>query len=147
VLLGGGDEVALCETIAAQCRRKPLSLAGRTSLPEFVALIDQANLVVCHDSAAAHLAAALSRPLVCITGPTNPYRTGPYRRLDDAVGLDLDCAPCYLRRLEQCPYDHRCLRELSVDHVQSAIRVSLDGPENGVSHERSKNASQPQDNH
>ena len=64
---------------------KPLDLSGRTGLEELAAVIAQADLVLCHDSAAMHLAVALNRPLVCLVGPTNPKRTGPYRRLSDVV--------------------------------------------------------------
>lgn len=129
VLLGGPDETALCADIARRCAVPTRHLAGRTQLPVLVAVIEQADLVVCQDSAAAHLAAALGRPLVCITGPTNPLRTGPYGRLDDVVRLDLDCAPCYLRRLSQCPHNHRCMRELDVDRVLQQARSALGAAE------------------
>ncbi len=124
VLLGGSDEAALGRDIAARCQSRPLDLTGKTNLRELMALIERADLVVCQDSAAAHLAAALHRPLVCITGPTNPHRTGPYGRMEDVIRLDLDCSPCYLRRLSQCPHDHRCMTELSVDRVMEWIRRS-----------------------
>lgn len=125
ILLGGGDEVALCQSIAGACRRPPLDLAGKTSLTELAGVIERVDLVVCQDSAAAHLGAALDRPLVCITGPTNPHRTGPFRRPNDVVRLELECSPCYLRRLDQCPHDHRCMDELSVDQVLEAIQNAL----------------------
>jgi len=129
VLLGGPEEAALCADIAARCLTGPLDLAGKTSLGALAAVIERADLVICQDSATAHLAAALERPLVCITGPTNPLRTGPYRRIDDVVWLEPDCAPCYLRRLSQCPFDHRCMRDLTVDRVVEAARRALKPPE------------------
>lgn len=70
-------------------------------------------------------AAALDRQLVCITGPTNPAPTGPYQRLEDVVGVDLDCSPCYLRQLSQCRHDHRCMQELAVATVLSSIERRL----------------------
>jgi ADP-heptose:LPS heptosyltransferase len=74
-----------------------------------------------------HLAVALERPLVCIVGPTHPDRTGPYRRREDVVRLDLDCAPCYLRKRSQCRFDHRCMEELPVPTVLEAVRVARSG--------------------
>ncbi len=124
-LLGSQDEAARCRKIADACRRAPINLAGRTDPAGLVALIRRADLVLCHDSAAAHLAVALERPLVCLVGPTNPRRTGPYGRMDAVVRLELECAPCYFRRLAQCPYDHRCMRDLDVVTVVAAAKRAL----------------------
>jgi len=124
VIVGGPDETERCADIASRCRAEPLNLAGRTSLVELAAVVERAELVLCHDSAVAHLAVALDRPVVCITGPTNPARTGPYRG-GDIVRLPLDCAPCYLRRLDQCRHGHRCMTELSESRVIEAVNDRL----------------------
>lgn len=125
VLVGGSDEAELCGQVLQTAVSTPVNLAGRTSLPQLVAVLARADVVLCHDSAAAHLAAALDRPLVCLTGPTNPRRTGPYGRLAQVLQLPLDCAPCYLRRLSQCPHQHRCLRELEAGTVTAAVLEAL----------------------
>lgn len=125
VLLGGLDETARCAQIATACRNAPINLAGQTSLRTMTALLAKADAVLCHDSGAMHVAVALDRPVVCLVGPTNPARTGPYGRPKDVVRLDLDCAPCYLRKLSQCRYDHRCMKELGTTAVVEAVRRSL----------------------
>jgi lipopolysaccharide heptosyltransferase I len=120
VLVGGGDEAQRCSDIASRCRTAPLNLAGQTTLPQLAAVVARADLVLCHDSAVAHLAVAVGRPVVCISGPTNPARTGPYRG-GTVVRLPLDCSPCYLRRLSQCPHRHRCMIELTAEQVTSVV--------------------------
>jgi len=132
VLLGAPDEVALCEEIARQTQTAPLILAGRTDLRQFATILGLADVVLCQDSSAAHLAVALGRPLVCLTGPTNPRRTGPYRREDDVVRLPLDCSPCYFRKLDQCPHDHKCMRDLDTTLVIGAVRRALGEAADGV---------------
>jgi lipopolysaccharide heptosyltransferase I len=126
VLLGSGGEAGLCDAIAAACRGRAASLAGRTSLLQMAAVIARANLVLCHDSAAVHLAVAVDRPALCITGPTNPSRTGPYRRAGDVVRLDLACSPCYLRRLSQCRHGHACMRDLPAAAVTARALAALE---------------------
>ncbi len=126
VLLGGPDEVSLCAGIAERCKSKPINLAGETSIPQLAAAISLSDAVLCHDSAASHLAVALNRPLVCLCGPTNPRRTGPWGRPDDVQQLDLDCSPCYLRRLSQCRHEHRCMRDLDAQRVLTAVVRSLE---------------------
>ena len=125
VLLGGADEVTLCHALAQTCRSSPLDLSGRSSLPVLAAVIEAVDGVLCQDSGVMHIAAALAKPLVCITGPTNPRRTGPYRRLEAVVRLDLPCSPCYLRKLSQCPHDHRCMRDLGTQTVIEAIQSAM----------------------
>ena len=125
VLLGGREDISLCEHIAGQCQKQVISLAGKTSIRQMIALLERASLVLCHDSAPMHAAAALGRPLVCLTGPTNPARTGPYRRMDDVLRVTLPCSPCYLRKLSQCGYEHRCMHELRVEAVVARIRALL----------------------
>jgi len=128
VLLGGADDTARCAQIAALCHYTPPNLAGQTSLRTMTAVLAKAETVLCHDSGAMHVAVALGRPVVCLVGPTNPTRTGPYRRPDDVVRLNLDCAPCYLRKLPQCRFNHRCMKELAVTPVVSAVRRALQDP-------------------
>ncbi len=128
LLVGGPDEVDLCARIADACRSQPINLAGRTTVRELAAVVALADVVLCQDSAAMHLAVALKRPLVCLIGPTNPARTGPYRREGDALCADVDCAPCYLRRLSQCRHGHRCMKELDTARVVAAVRRAIAQP-------------------
>ena len=144
ILVGGSEEGVVCRQITGLCQMEPINLAGRTSLPELVAVIDYADAVVCHDSAVAHLAAALGRPVVCITGPTNPARTGPYRQ-GAIVRLSLECSPCYYRKLRQCPHDHRCMAELGADAVTDAVVRALGGSGQGQSIQTSQAAAHPGD--
>lgn len=125
VLVGGADDASLCEEIREQCGPRSVSLAGKTSIREMIVVLERAAAVLCLDSAPMHIAAALGRPLICLTGPTNPARTGPYGRSDDVLRLPLECSPCYFRKLSQCPHDHRCMRELDAHEVIARTRALL----------------------
>ncbi len=127
VLVGGKADRADGEIATQQAAGAAVNLCGKTSLRELAALIDRASLVVTADSTPMHLAAAHGRPLVALFGPTNPVRTGPFGRARDVVRLDLDCSPCYLRKLKQCPHNHRCMQDLSVAQVAAASIARLDG--------------------
>ncbi len=98
-----------------------LNLVGQTSLRELVALIDRATVVVANDSGPMHIAAAMNKPLVTIFGPTNPTRTGPYRRDDSVVRVDIPCSPCYSRKCSHIS----CMKWLAVDAVLAQIRRQL----------------------
>ncbi len=96
---GGPDDVAVARQIAEAMRRSPLVLAGRTTLRELAACLEQAQLVVSTDTGVLHIAAALRRPVVALYGPTSPQLTGPLGDPERTVVLHhADCCPevpCY----------------------------------------------------
>ena len=131
VLLGSGKEAALCEEIAApvnaQQSGKCLNLAGKTSLPQALALIAASCATVSNDSGLMHVAAALGVPQVAIFGSSSPLHTPPlndratvlWLKADPAYQPPLDCAPCFAR---ECPLGHtRCLNDISAEQVLKAL--------------------------
>lgn len=78
VVLGGGpDDSEACAKIAAAAGPEVLSLAGKTSIPEWAALLQMSDCVVANDSGGMHLACAVGTPVVGIFGITDPLKTGP----------------------------------------------------------------------
>lgn len=131
VLLGSGKEAALCDEIAAPVNAvqagKCLSLAGKTSLPQALALIAASRSTVSNDSGLMHVAAALGVPQVAIFGSSSPLHTPPlsdkarvlWLKNDPAYQPPLDCAPCFAR---DCPLGHtRCLNDISAARVLQAL--------------------------
>lgn len=129
VLLGGPDETALGAAIAAQATAPVADLIGKTTLRELVAVVNAADLVITNDSGTKDIAAALNRPLVCVYGPTSEIRTGPMLGRGRVVRRQLDCSPCYLKKLSQCSYGHECLRELRAEAVAAEALRQLHGRE------------------
>lgn len=116
VMGGGPGDAGLAETIGPD-----VSLAGRTTLRETTALIEQASVVIANDSGPMHIAAALGKPLVALYGPTSHVRTGPYQRGDAVLRLEIPCAPCLSRTCS-----HRsCLRWLGELDVLAKVREQI----------------------
>ncbi|MCL2330086.1 MAG: lipopolysaccharide heptosyltransferase II [Phycisphaerae bacterium] len=122
VLTGMPEEREIADRVATGSSAGIINIAGKTSLPQMIALIADARAVLMHDSGPMHLATALGKPMVAIYGPTSPARTGPYGRADTVARLDLPCSPCYLKKISECPHGHRCLRELSPDTVAAQVQ-------------------------
>ncbi len=99
VITGGPDDRALAESITARMRQSAVLLAGRTTLRQLGACLEQARLVVSNDTGVLHIAAALGRPVVGLYGPTSPTLTGPLGHPQRTVVLHHpDCCPqipCY----------------------------------------------------
>jgi heptosyltransferase I len=131
ILTGSQRERVICEEVAASAPGA-IDLAGMTSLSELAALISRSIISITNDSGPLHLAVALDRAVIGIFGPTDPIWIGPYQRTDAVLHADLDCSPCYLRKLKQCPHGHACMRSVSplavierAENILSARRDTL----------------------
>lgn len=78
VLLGGPDAVDATADIARQMSAPAIDLAGQTTLPVSAAILTASALLIANDSAMAHLAGALGRPLLALFGPSNEAAWSPY---------------------------------------------------------------------
>ena len=64
ILLGGGDDVSICQQIGALMRTKPLDLSGKITLRELMAVLAKLDLVIANVTGPMHLAVAVSQPKV-----------------------------------------------------------------------------------
>lgn len=128
-----GFAVALAGTKRDQERCRQIAAAapgvcdfsGKTTPAELAALIQRAEVAVTNDSGSMHVAASLGKPMVSVFGPTNPVHIGPYQRPESVVRVDLPCSPCNYRRLSQCPFDHRCMKQVTSEMVLERVRKIL----------------------
>jgi len=123
VVLGGKDDVEVCERIAE--KSGSVSLAGKTSLPEMLAILQSASVLVCNDSAPAHLAALVDCPTVAIFGPTvQAFGFAP--RSSRAVVVEnerLSCRPCSSHGTNTCPLGtHECMWSVVPEQVLDAVQ-------------------------
>ena len=72
------------------------NLVGTTTLKQLVALFEAADLVICPDSGPAHMATAVSTPVLGLYATSNPARTGPYVSRDLTVNRYPQAAETYL---------------------------------------------------
>ena len=83
---GGGDEERSFNAELASCFPDQITdLTGKTSLPQWSALISQLSLVVAPDTGSVHLARALEVPVAGLYAVANPSLTGPYLKQDYCV--------------------------------------------------------------
>jgi len=82
---------------------------------------------VCNDSGPMHMAVALGKPVTAIIGPTNPHRTGPYRRPEGVVRSGVDCGGCLRRVCNRVPKDQPslCMQKISPEQVLENLRTQM----------------------
>ncbi len=126
-VMDGLDEVSLAREVAAGEARIH-NLAGRLSVKEFGAVLERADCLLTCDTGPMHIGAALSTPLVVLSGAADPDRTGPLTA-NSTVLIDrtLPCVPCRDRICARG--DVKCMDNLSTDAVVEAVAARLGLPE------------------
>jgi heptosyltransferase-2 len=124
VLTGSHDDAWVREPFA-ELPRSPLlrDSIAQTTLPELLALYDNCDAVITHDTGALHMAAISRASVIAIFGPTTMSNFLPRR--ERIVGLwggeRLPCRPCYDgRNFAACPRNV-CMEDVSVAQVLAAL--------------------------
>ena len=87
------------------------------------ALLRASRLVLGGDTGPLHLAHALGTPVLCLIGPTDPERNGPYGAADRVLFKRLPCSFCYQRFAEP----KACLLNISPGEVTARALEILEG--------------------
>ena len=137
ILLGGPEDRALGEDLAAIDPIKIYNACGKFNLNESADLVRRARLIVTHDTGLMHIAAAFKRPLISIWGNTVPaFGMYPYygeNFLANYVGggdlpfdimevKGLPCRPCSKIGYEKCPKRHfKCMEQQSMEELMEEV--------------------------
>lgn len=109
LLLGGPDEIELCQQVADDIGPQCINLCGQTGLLELIPLAKDASGVVSNDTGVAHLCAAADLPMVVICGPTLATRVKPIGPRVSALQIDPNC-------FNQQDAES-CMKQISVEQV------------------------------
>jgi len=126
ILVGAHVEKELLLEVAALMRNKPIIPVADD--PRFgqdpvysIGLFKSSFLTIGNDCGGLHLATLSGCRVVGIYGPTSAEKSGPLGDNNIIFYRGLDCSPCKWFR-QQCQIDRRCLRDISVDEVVSAVQ-------------------------
>jgi lipopolysaccharide heptosyltransferase II len=129
VFAGAESEAELVRAIQADMRADSLSLCGELDLARLAAIIALAPVLLCNNSAPAHIAAATGTPVVDLYALTNPQHT-PWQVAHRVLFHDVPCRFCYR---SVCPQGHHgCLRNVDPAAVAAAASALLARREAGA---------------
>lgn len=123
VLVGGPEEIGLCERIRRDAGDIAVNLAGQMDIRQTAAVLQRSEAVVGADSGIMHLAGACGARTVSLFGPTSPARTATHR-VDHIITRHLPCSPCYPRLPRGCD-NPVCMRKIMPSDVMSCLREIL----------------------
>jgi lipopolysaccharide heptosyltransferase I len=131
--VGGADEKHLSQATAVRLAGPRRDLTGETTLPQLVALLAQADVMVANDTGPLHLAAALGRPVIAPYTCTKVPLTGPYGQLDNAVAAGVWCQGSCRKHCERLD----CMKELTAARLWPLLRGVLQQWQTSRDHSRS----------
>lgn len=129
VLLGGPEDRAMGDEIAAVDESKIYNACGKFSLHESADLVKNASLIITHDTGLMHIAAAFKQKIISIWGNTIPgFGMGPYYGdmevpsvISEVEGLR--CRPCSKIGYKKCPKGHFKCMELQ--NIEAIVKQAL----------------------
>jgi heptosyltransferase-2 len=127
VLIGDDWDAKLGYRLATLFPEKIINLCSKTSIAQSASLIQQAAMVITHDSSMMHVAAALKHPkLFTIWGSTHPgLGFTPYQTPFTAIeNTNLACRPCSTQGSNVCPLGHfNCMNSLDLSAIKNAAQA------------------------
>lgn len=122
-LVHGPGEQALADRICELAGAGIVSLGGEgMSLSLLKSVLSRAQLLICNDAGARHVAAAFEVPTLVLMGPTAIGYTNLNLKRTKLLREPVECSPC---QRKVCPIDHRCMTRLLPARVLAEARAAL----------------------
>ena len=130
IVTGTEKEKSVARDICAAAGMKPISLAGRLTVDELMAVINRAALFIANSTGPLHLAVALNKQVLAFYPPIQacrPERWGPYgRRQDVLMSQEEECTLCRGQSGGTCA----CMQRITPEQAFARVRRALSQPEN-----------------
>jgi ADP-heptose:LPS heptosyltransferase len=117
---GAPDEVAIARQLVREVgSERSISLAGRTTIRQLLAVYGLAEVLVTNDSGPAHFAALTTVDVVTLFGPETPLLFGAPTPRNHTLWAGIACSPCinaFNDRQSPCT-NNLCMQSITVDQV------------------------------
>jgi lipopolysaccharide heptosyltransferase I len=121
LLVGGPGEESVAAAVESELDGQGLNLAGKTSLRQLAALLEQCDVVLTNDSGPMHLAAAVGTRTVAIFTCTSPVRAGAFGEGHRIAQTSVSCRASYIKKCDRMD----CMHELTSDKVLPILNQAL----------------------
>jgi ADP-heptose:LPS heptosyltransferase len=130
VILGGPADIVTGNAIVSALPEKQiLNTCGQYSIHQSASLVEQARLLITHDTGLMHIGAAFRKKIITVWGNTVPaFGMFPYRPDPSSVSFEvtgLGCRPCSKIGYRRCPKKHfKCMLEQDLEGIAAtAMRL------------------------
>jgi ADP-heptose:LPS heptosyltransferase len=127
LLVGGASEREKANSILERCNtdgRVKIALT-ESSVADFAAILNEMDLLLCGDTLAMHVAAAIGLPTIAVFGPTSPFEIADFDGLIKRVWTNqLDCLICY----GDCAKKRNCMSLIDLHELIDLTEAHLAHP-------------------
>jgi ADP-heptose:LPS heptosyltransferase len=130
VLLGSKEDAETGREVTEKAGNTVYNACGNFSINQSAFLVQQADLVITHDTGLMHIAAAFRKKIISIWGNTIP-EFGMYPYHPDPASIivqvpKLSCRPCSKIGFEKCPKKHfRCINDIDINRIVQIVNERL----------------------
>jgi len=121
LLFGGPEEKNLIKKLVRKTGNRAISTGTDNSIPDFFALLDLCDIVICGDTLALHAALGLKKKVIAIFGPTSAPEIEMYDRGRKVVS-PASCVCCYDPLCKKHP---TCMDRISAEIVWNSFQTLL----------------------
>jgi ADP-heptose:LPS heptosyltransferase len=129
VLVGGKEEVADGDSLAALHPERIVNTCGAYSLHESTLIVQKAKVVISHDTGMLYIACAFEKNVIAIWGATSPaLQVEPFMPVDSKAQVfqsivpDLACQPCSNFGTKTCPKGHfACMKQQDLPEIARQV--------------------------
>ena len=129
IFFGGHDEVGLVNNIIRLMEKTAISLTGKTTIRQTMAIIERCDLFICNDSSLMHIAAMLNIPVIALFGPGQYQLYAPYNEESIVIREDVGCNPCNEGSAvwrKMCKRGRAyCMEAITIQKVMNAIEEQI----------------------
>ena len=130
VLLGGEEDKETGDWIVSQLKRNNVvNSCGKLRLNQSASVVQQASVLLTHDTGLMHIASAFNTPIVSVWGNTVPaFGMFPYRpKKPNSFVLheisNLSCRPCSKIGFNHCPKKHfKCMNDQNTTYIADSAK-------------------------
>jgi ADP-heptose:LPS heptosyltransferase len=140
VLVGSSAQHRQLERIAEENGRNPriTNVAGASDWFGTAEVVRTADLVIANNSGIAHLGAACGTPTLAVySGSHQPQEWGPRGDNVRAVMAVVPCSPCGYDKLEKCPNEHLCMKQVAPETIADQAIAMLSDAKSQSDHAKS----------
>ena len=126
ILLGDKNDLQVAEKVENEIGSSIYNACGKFNLNQSASLVNQAKIVISHDTGLMHIAAAFKKQIISIWGNTipefgmYPYLSGEGSEIMEVKGLK--CRPCTKIGFNKCPKKHfRCMNDIDEERIVAII--------------------------
>ena len=140
VLVGSSAQHRQLERIVEENGQDPriTNVAGASDWFGTAEIVRAADLVIANNSGVAHLAAACGTPTLAIySGSHQPQEWGPRGDSVRAIMALVPCSPCGYDKIEECPNDHLCMKQIVPETIADQAIAMLSDSKSNPHHAKS----------